>query len=85
MSLDEFESEDGVVVDQKDGQGPNHYTVYDRTSSDNRPYVAADGVEINGNSAIVYGKLVLFGEVRVETYPHKGQTRVRITTLEDEQ
>lgn len=84
MPIDEFESEDGVVVDEHDGQGPNHYTVYHRKSDDNRPYVSADRVEIGGNATIVYGKAVMFGPARVETYPNKGQTWCRITPLEED-
>lgn len=80
MPLEEFESDDGVVIDEQDGQGPNHYTVYHRT--DDRPYVVADRVEIEDNGAIVYGSVVMFGSVRVETYPEKGQTRARITPME---
>lgn len=82
MPLEEFESDDGAVVKEHDGQGPNHYTVYHRTADDNRPYVSADKVEVEDSAAIVYGKLVLFGTVRVEKYPHKGQTVARITVEE---
>lgn len=80
MPLEEFESDDGIVIDEQSGQGPNHYTVYHR--KDDRPYVVADQVEIEDNAAIVYGKLVLFGSVRVETYPRKGKTQARVTPQE---
>lgn len=81
MPLEEFESDDGIVIKEHDGQGPNYYTVYHRTEND--PYLVADKVEIGDNATIVYGKVVLFGPVRAETYPHKGQTRVKVTPLED--
>lgn len=81
MALSEFRSDYGVVVKQQDGQGPLHYVVYHRT--DDEPYCTADRVEINNNGAFVYGKLVVFGKVRVEKYPHKGRTRARITTFEE--
>ena len=85
MPLDEFESDEGIVIDEQDGQGPNHYTVYHRRSEDNRPYITADRVEIENNAGLVYGELVLFGPIRVEKYPYKGQTRARITPLEDDE
>lgn len=83
VPLEKFESDEGVVVEEHDGQGPNYYSVYHRKSDDNRPYITADRAEIEDNAAIIYGKLVLFGPVRVEKYPYKGQTRARITPLEE--
>lgn len=85
MPIKEFESDDGVVIDENDGQGPKNYTIYHRTNDKNRPYAIADRVEIEGNGAFVYGKLVLFGKVAVETYPHKGQTFATVTPLEIEE
>lgn len=80
MPLEEFESDDGVVIENHRGQGPNFYTVYHRVDDD--PYVSADRVEIGDNAIITYDKLVVFGPARVETYPHKGQTRARVTLEE---
>lgn len=75
--IDSYTYPEGIVVEEQTTRPPG-YILTTRKQDDDAPHFSLDKVTFPGNGLIPYGKLVLFGTVKVDVTEENGKRTATI-------